>query len=87
MLWQTIKGIWSLVSISVDHFQSHLPYFEKYLSQFVCKIKNLWYVHGSSSFTEPNSPLKAFLLQSAKMSPEEKATFLEKDEVIKYCVF
>ncbi|ROL54533.1 Ubiquitin carboxyl-terminal hydrolase isozyme L3 [Anabarilius grahami] len=29
---------------------------------------------------EPSSPLKAFLLQSAKMSPEEKATFLEKDE-------
>uniref|UniRef100_A0A671KGI2 Ubiquitin carboxyl-terminal hydrolase n=1 Tax=Sinocyclocheilus anshuiensis TaxID=1608454 RepID=A0A671KGI2_9TELE len=33
---------------------------------------------------EPNSPLQAFLLQSAKMSPEEKAAFLEKDEVIKY---
>ncbi|XP_048050116.1 ubiquitin carboxyl-terminal hydrolase isozyme L3 isoform X2 [Chanodichthys erythropterus] len=32
---------------------------------------------------EPNSPLKAFLLQSAKMSPEEKATFLEKDESIR----
>lgn len=32
---------------------------------------------------EPNSPLKAFLLQSAKMSPEEKAAFLEKDESIR----
>uniref|UniRef100_A0A673HZD8 Ubiquitin carboxyl-terminal hydrolase n=1 Tax=Sinocyclocheilus rhinocerous TaxID=307959 RepID=A0A673HZD8_9TELE len=32
---------------------------------------------------EPNSPLQAFLLQSAKMSPEEKATFLEKDESIR----
>ncbi len=32
-------------------------------------------------FTDPNSPLKAFLLQSAKMSSEEKAAFLEKDEV------
>ncbi|XP_051566339.1 ubiquitin carboxyl-terminal hydrolase isozyme L3-like isoform X1 [Myxocyprinus asiaticus] len=32
---------------------------------------------------EPNSPLKAFLLQSTKMSPEEKATFLEKDESIR----
>uniref|UniRef100_A0A8C1GR89 Ubiquitin carboxyl-terminal hydrolase n=1 Tax=Cyprinus carpio TaxID=7962 RepID=A0A8C1GR89_CYPCA len=32
---------------------------------------------------EPNSPLKAFLLKSAKMSPEEKAAFLEKDESIR----
>uniref|UniRef100_A0A8C1DY61 Ubiquitin carboxyl-terminal hydrolase n=2 Tax=Cyprinus carpio TaxID=7962 RepID=A0A8C1DY61_CYPCA len=32
---------------------------------------------------EPNSPLKAFLLTSAKMSPEEKAAFLEKDESIR----
>uniref|UniRef100_A0A671KLB7 Ubiquitin carboxyl-terminal hydrolase n=1 Tax=Sinocyclocheilus anshuiensis TaxID=1608454 RepID=A0A671KLB7_9TELE len=32
---------------------------------------------------EPNSPLQAFLLQSAKMSPEEKAAFLEKDESIR----
>ncbi|XP_043105659.1 ubiquitin carboxyl-terminal hydrolase isozyme L3 [Puntigrus tetrazona] len=32
---------------------------------------------------EPNSPLKAFLLQSTKMSPEEKAAFLEKDESIR----
>lgn len=32
---------------------------------------------------ETNSPLKAFLLQSAKMSPEEKAAFLEKDESIR----
>ncbi|XP_077072891.1 ubiquitin carboxyl-terminal hydrolase isozyme L3 isoform X2 [Siphateles boraxobius] len=32
---------------------------------------------------EPNSPLKAFLLQSAKMSPKEKAAFLEKDESIR----
>ncbi|KAF4109016.1 ubiquitin carboxyl-terminal hydrolase isozyme L3 isoform X1 [Onychostoma macrolepis] len=32
---------------------------------------------------EPNSPLKAFLLQSAKMSPQEKAAFLEKDESIR----
>ncbi|XDV30604.1 hypothetical protein PO909_033491 [Leuciscus waleckii] len=32
---------------------------------------------------EPNSPLKAFLLQSEKMSPEEKAAFLEKDESIR----
>ncbi|XP_016388919.1 ubiquitin carboxyl-terminal hydrolase isozyme L3-like [Sinocyclocheilus rhinocerous] len=37
----------------------------------------------NSFFTEPNSPLQAFLLQSAKMSPEEKATFLEKDESIR----
>lgn len=32
---------------------------------------------------ELNSPLKTFLLQSAKMSPEEKAAFLEKDESIR----
>ncbi|KAI7808309.1 ubiquitin carboxyl-terminal hydrolase isozyme L3 isoform X1 [Triplophysa rosa] len=32
---------------------------------------------------EPTSPLKEFLLQTAKMSPEEKATFLEKDESIR----
>uniref|UniRef100_A0A672SBB0 Ubiquitin carboxyl-terminal hydrolase n=2 Tax=Sinocyclocheilus grahami TaxID=75366 RepID=A0A672SBB0_SINGR len=32
---------------------------------------------------EPNSPLQAFLLQSAKMSPEDKAAFLEKDESIR----
>ncbi|XP_052004656.1 ubiquitin carboxyl-terminal hydrolase isozyme L3-like isoform X2 [Xyrauchen texanus] len=32
---------------------------------------------------EPNSPLRSFLRQSTKMSPEEKATFLEKDESIR----
>lgn len=35
------------------------------------------------SFAESTSPLKEFLLQTAKMSPEEKAAFLEKDEVVK----
>lgn len=32
---------------------------------------------------EPNSPLKKFLEESSKMSPEEKAVFLEKDESIR----
>lgn len=32
---------------------------------------------------ESNSPLKAFLLESTKMNPEEKAAFLEKDESIR----
>ncbi|XP_044071579.1 ubiquitin carboxyl-terminal hydrolase isozyme L3 isoform X2 [Siniperca chuatsi] len=32
---------------------------------------------------EPDSPLKKFLEQSAKMTPEERATFLEKDESIR----
>lgn len=45
---------------------------------YLCVAHSFFYI-------EPNSPLKAFLLQSAKMSPEEKAAFLEKDEVIKYC--
>ena len=32
-------------------------------------------------FVEADSPLKKFLLESSKLSPEEKAAFLEKDEV------
>ncbi|KAJ8404620.1 hypothetical protein AAFF_G00334830 [Aldrovandia affinis] len=32
---------------------------------------------------EPDSALKKFLLQSSSLSPEEKATFLEKDESIR----
>jgi len=32
---------------------------------------------------EPDSPLKKFLEESSKMSPEEKAVFLEKDESIR----
>uniref|UniRef100_A0A4W4EGD7 Ubiquitin carboxyl-terminal hydrolase n=2 Tax=Electrophorus electricus TaxID=8005 RepID=A0A4W4EGD7_ELEEL len=32
---------------------------------------------------EPDSPLKAFIMESSKMSPEEKAIFLEKDESIR----
>ncbi|KAM4608471.1 ubiquitin carboxyl-terminal hydrolase isozyme L3 isoform 2-T2 [Polymixia lowei] len=32
---------------------------------------------------EPDSPLKKFLEESSKMSPDEKATFLEKDENIR----
>lgn len=32
---------------------------------------------------EPNCPLKKFLEQSSKLSPEDKATFLEKDESIR----
>ncbi|KAM3862037.1 ubiquitin carboxyl-terminal hydrolase isozyme L3 [Diretmus argenteus] len=32
---------------------------------------------------EPDSPLKKFLEQTSKMSPEEKASFLEKDESIR----
>ncbi|KAL7881778.1 hypothetical protein AOLI_G00086260 [Acnodon oligacanthus] len=32
---------------------------------------------------EPDSPLKAFIAQSSKLSAEEKATFLEKDESIR----
>jgi len=35
---------------------------------------------------EPDSPLKKFIEQSSKMSSEEKAAFLEKDEVRKLCV-
>uniref|UniRef100_A0A3Q2GR27 Ubiquitin carboxyl-terminal hydrolase n=1 Tax=Cyprinodon variegatus TaxID=28743 RepID=A0A3Q2GR27_CYPVA len=35
------------------------------------------------SFPEPDSPLKKFLEQTAKMTPEERATFLEKDESIR----
>lgn len=31
--------------------------------------------------SEPDSPLKKFLEQTSKMTPEERATFLEKDEV------
>lgn len=33
-------------------------------------------------FAEADSPLKVFITQSSKMSPEEKAAFLEKDEVV-----
>ncbi|XP_034042813.1 ubiquitin carboxyl-terminal hydrolase isozyme L3 isoform X2 [Thalassophryne amazonica] len=32
---------------------------------------------------EPESPLKKFIQQTCKMSPEEKAAFLEKDESIR----
>lgn len=32
---------------------------------------------------EPNSPLKKFIEQSANMTPEERATFLENDESIR----
>ncbi|MCI4378471.1 hypothetical protein PGIGA_G00216170 [Pangasianodon gigas] len=32
---------------------------------------------------EADSPLKVFIMQSSKMSPEEKAAFLEKDESIR----
>uniref|UniRef100_A0A669F6R6 Ubiquitin carboxyl-terminal hydrolase n=1 Tax=Oreochromis niloticus TaxID=8128 RepID=A0A669F6R6_ORENI len=32
---------------------------------------------------EPDSPLKKFLEQTSKMTPEERATFLEKDESIR----
>ncbi|XP_072542029.1 ubiquitin carboxyl-terminal hydrolase isozyme L3 isoform X2 [Salminus brasiliensis] len=32
---------------------------------------------------EPSSPLKTFIVQSSKLSPEEKAAFLEKDESIR----
>lgn len=30
----------------------------------------------------PNSPLKRFLDKTSKMTPEERAAFLEKDEVL-----
>lgn len=37
---------------------------------------------GNCCFSEADSPLKVFIMQSSKMSPEEKAAFLEKDEVV-----
>lgn len=36
-----------------------------------------------SLFTEPDSALKKFLELTSKMTPEERASFLEKDEVRK----
>lgn len=88
---QTIGNACGTIGLihAVANNKAHLDFgelllFVKVKIQSPVCLQTVYFTVCSCFSSEPDSALKKFLEQTSKMSPEERATFLEKDEVGKH---
>lgn len=71
-----------VLRFSVCMYSKYLVIIDTFCFGLYSSISDYRFTQHYLCFAETNSPLKVFIMQSSKMSPEEKAAFLEKDEVV-----